>query len=100
MEHDAEKGEEVVVNLLDVQIEDDIQIDESTVEYHNIEHKRTSYDQSVSEHQNQTSTGRYHRQNAVQGVNRLYMSFNGNFYENVQFTSIGENCSNLLSIDS
>ena len=32
MEHDADKGEEGVPNLLDIKIEDDIWIDEITVE--------------------------------------------------------------------
>ena len=60
------------------------------VESHNIEHQRTSDDKSVSEHQNETSTGRHHRFNSVKLVNRLEMSFIGKYYDNVQLTSIGE----------
>ena len=48
----------------------------------------------ISQYQNiknETSTGRPHRSNLGQGVNRLEMSFNGKYYTNVKFTIIGEN---------
>ena len=60
-------------------------------ESQNIEHQQTSDNESVPEHQNETFTGRPHRTNLVHGVNRLEMILNRKYYENVQFTSIGEN---------
>ena len=38
-----------------------------------------------------TSTGRTHKSYSGKGVNILKMRFNGKSYDNVQFTSIGEN---------
>ena len=47
MEHNAEKGEQGVVNLLGVKIEDDISSDKITVKSQNIEHQQTSDDKSL-----------------------------------------------------
>ena len=66
-------------------------IDGSTVKSCHIEHQQTSDNRSVPEHQNFTSAGRPHRVNVGPEVNRLYMIFNDKCYDNIQFTSIGEN---------
>ena len=65
--------------------------DESTFKYQNIEHQQIPENESVSEHQNETSTGRPHIANTGQGVNSLGMRFNGKYYDNVQIKIIGEN---------
>ena len=61
------------------------------VESHNIEHQRTSAYELVLEHQNENYTGITHRYNSVQGVNRLEMSLDGKYYDNLKFTSIAKN---------
>ena len=91
MEHDTDKGENGVDNLLYIKLEDYILSGESMSEYQNIEHQRTWDDKSVSEHQNKTSTGIPHIDNLGNGLNRLEMIFNVKVYDNVQFTIIGEN---------
>ena len=68
-----------------------IRVKREMVETHNIENQQTSDDESVPEHQNYTSAGRPRRSTTGKVVDRLDMIFNGKFYDNVQFTSIGEN---------
>ena len=65
--------------------------DNSTVEYQNIEHQQISDEKLVTENHSNTSTGRPHRDNSGKGVIILNMTFNGNSYDNVKFTSIREN---------
>ena len=88
MEHNLDEGEEDVANLLDVKTEDSILSDDRMAEYENIEHQLTPDNKSVSEHKNDTSTGKPHRANSGQVKNMLEMSFEWKYYYNVQFTSI------------
>ena len=52
LENGADKLKKGVASLLDIKIEDDILSDYSTVKSQIIEHPWTSYDKSLSEHQN------------------------------------------------